>query len=68
MRPLLSKALGAAPLDLLEPWSIAVRYAVNGLAVRGHPGLAQVLDMTMEAASGRRCRLQCPVRDSVLHW
>ena len=57
MRPLLSKVLGAAPLDLLEPWSVAVRYAVNGLAVRGHPGLAQVLDLTMEAASGRHCSL-----------
>ena len=61
MRPLLSKVLGAAPLDLLEPWSVAVRYAVNGLAVRGHPGLAQVLDLTLEAVSGRRCSLQCQV-------
>ena len=58
VRPLLSKALGAAPLDLLEPWSVAVRYAVNGLAVRGHPELAQVLDLTMEAASGRRRSLE----------
>lgn len=57
MRPLLSKALGAAPLDLLEPWSVAVRYSVNGLAVSGHPGLAEVLDLTLEAASGRRCSL-----------
>lgn len=57
MRPLLSKALGAAPLDLLEPWSVAVRYSVNGLAVSGHPGLAEVLDLTLEAAPGRRCSL-----------
>eukprot|EP00891_Asterochloris_glomerata_P001540 jgi/Astpho2/1540/fgenesh1_pg.00026_%23_29_t len=52
VRPLLSKALGAAPLDLLEPWSVAVRYSVNGLAVSGHPGLAEVLDLTLEAAPG----------------